>query len=58
MADTQEKILLIETVPGEAHIELRTDFKSAIVNILKELKKAMSIESKSKDVSNNVSQSR
>lgn len=46
MADTQETILLIETVPGEAHIELRTEFKSAIVNILKELKEAMSIESK------------
>lgn len=33
---------------GSSYIELRTDFKSAIVNILKELKKAMSIESKAR----------
>lgn len=31
---------------GSSYIELRTEFKSAIVNILKELKEAMSIESK------------
>ena len=31
---------------ASSYIELRTDFTSAIVNMLKELKKAISIESK------------
>lgn len=46
MTQTQEKMLLIEMSLGKPKYWIKIDFKSAIVNILKELKKTISKEPK------------